>query len=158
RPLRMVQDTNGDQRIDVWCYYLDGVEVYREMDTNFTGKRNQFRWLNAGGMKWGVDLDQDGKIDNWKMISAEEVSQEILQSIITKDYRRFQTLFITGEEVTALGLPQQEVSRIQEAIKNAPARFQELTAKLTSLNDKTRWLHLETSSPQCILAEHLGSK
>ncbi len=68
-------------------------------------------------MKWGVDLNKDGKIDTWKMISAEELSQEVLQALITHDYPRFQALFITSDEVMALGLPQQEVrahSRIDQ--------------------------------------------
>jgi hypothetical protein len=158
RPLRRILDTNGDRRPDVWCFYLDGVEVYREMDTTFEGRANQFRWLNSGGMKWGVDSNKDGKIDTWKMISAEEVSQEVLQAIITRDYPRFQALFITSDEVTALGLPPQEVTRIQESIKNAAAKFQEVVTKLPNLNDKTHWLHLETAAPQCSLAEQVGSK
>ena len=158
RALRRILDTNGDGRVDVWSYYLDGVEVYREMDTAFEGKATQFRWLNAGGSKWGVDLNKDGKIDTWKMISAEEASQEVLQALITRDYPRFQALFITGQDVTDLGLPQQEIARIQESIKNAPAKFQDAVAKLPNLSDKTRWLHLETPAPMCVLAEQGGTK
>ncbi len=30
--------------------------------------------------------------------------------------------------------------------------------KLPNLNEKTRWLHLETAAPQCTLAEQVGSK
>src|SRR5262245_39508874 len=33
-PLRRFYGSNSDQKIDVWSYYKDGVEVYREMDTN----------------------------------------------------------------------------------------------------------------------------
>ena len=59
QPLRRFFDTNGDDKVDVWSYYKDGVEVYREFDTTFKGAPNNFRWLNAGGMKWGVgSLDQ----------------------------------------------------------------------------------------------------
>ena len=39
--------------IDVWSYYKDGVEVYREIDTNGDGKPDQYRWLNAGGIEVG---------------------------------------------------------------------------------------------------------
>ncbi len=158
RPVRRILDTNGDRRADVWCYYFEGVEVYREMDPGFEGKPTQYRWLNAGGMKWGIDVNKDGKIDTWRMISAEEVSQEVLQAIITRDFARFRALFVSDEELSALGLPAQEVARIQESIKGSEAKFKDLTTKLAHLNDKTHWLHLETSAPQCILAEHLGSK
>ena len=158
RPLRRILDTNGDGRVDMWSYYLDGFEVYRETDSTFEGKANQFRWLNAGGSKLGVDLNKDGKIDTWTMISAEEASQEVLQALITRDYPRFQALFITGKDVADLGMPEQEVTRIKESIKNAAAKFQDAVTKLPNLNDKTRWLHLETPSVQCVLAEQGGTK
>jgi RNA polymerase sigma factor (sigma-70 family) len=45
--LRRFLDTNGDNRVDVWSYYKDGVEVYREIDTTFTGKPDSFLWFNA---------------------------------------------------------------------------------------------------------------
>ena len=48
--LRRFFDTDGDRQIDVWSYYQDGVEVYREVDTNRNQKPDQFRWLNAGGI------------------------------------------------------------------------------------------------------------
>jgi len=41
RLLRRFFDSNADNRIDVWSYYKDGVEVYRETDTNFSGKPDQ---------------------------------------------------------------------------------------------------------------------
>src|SRR5437764_14822839 len=37
-PLRKFMDSNGDNKIDVWSYYKDGVEVYREVDTNYNGR------------------------------------------------------------------------------------------------------------------------
>src|SRR5207248_8612654 len=47
--LRRFYDSNGDGHVDVWSYYKDGVEVYREVDTTGGRKPDQFRWLNAGG-------------------------------------------------------------------------------------------------------------
>src|SRR3954469_17251596 len=49
KPLRRFFDSNGDGKVDVWSYYKEGVEVYREFDTTFkVGRPNNFRWLNAG--------------------------------------------------------------------------------------------------------------
>ncbi|HLN27642.1 MAG TPA: thioredoxin-like domain-containing protein [Gemmataceae bacterium] len=158
RPLRKFFDTNGDRKIDVWSYYLDGVEVYREFSSQYDPKPDQFRWLNSGGMKWGVDLNKDGKIDGWKMISAEEVSQEILLAVINRDFNRIQALFITETEIKALDLPAAEAARLLELQKQAYAKFQNTVGKLTNINDKTRWLHLETTAPQCVPAETLGNK
>src|ERR1700722_16226608 len=55
KTLRLFYDSNDDNKVDVWSYYKDGVEVYREIDTNFTGRADQYRWLNAAGTKWGID-------------------------------------------------------------------------------------------------------
>src|SRR5690349_23087515 len=63
--LRRFVDTNGDNRPDVWSYYKDGVEVYSEIDTTFDRQPpvpNQYRWFNAGGSKWGIDANKDGRI------------------------------------------------------------------------------------------------
>jgi hypothetical protein len=148
--LRKFFDSNDDNRIDVWSYYKDGVEVYSEVDTTFTGKPDQYRWLNGGGMKWGVDNDKDGRIDSWKQISPEEVSQELLQALANKDVGRFQALLIGEADVKALRLSAEQTSRITEQLKAAAERFQDTATKLTKLTPKTTWLHLETAAPQCI--------
>jgi thiol-disulfide isomerase/thioredoxin len=155
--LRRFYDTNDDNRIDVWSYYKDGVEVYRETDTNFNGKADQYRWLNTGGSKWGVDENEDGKIDSWKMISAEEVSQEVIQAIVKQDFARLQVLMITEADLKAINLPEDHAARVREARKGASAKFAKTIAALTNLNaDKTHWLHLETAAPQVIPAEQTG--
>src|SRR5262249_58200543 len=107
--------------VDTWSYYKDGVEVYREIDTNMNGKPDQFRWFNAGGMKWGVDSNEDGRIDAWKAISAEEVSQELLQACVAHDFARFQALLITDAEVKQLELPADQAGRLRDLRAKAQA-------------------------------------
>jgi hypothetical protein len=153
QPLRLFFDTNGDGKIDTLAYYKDGVEVYREIDSKFSGKTDQYRWLNAGGMKWGVDPTGDGRIKSWKAISQEEVSQELLQALIKKDAARFQALLITEDEIAGLRLPAEPTAKMREGVKNAPAKFQETSGKLTKLTPSSTWLHLETAAPQCLPAE-----
>jgi hypothetical protein len=154
--LRKFIDSNDDNHIDVWTYCKDGVEVYSEIDTEFTGKPNQFRWLNAGGMKWGIDENKDGKIDTWKQISPEELSQELLAALAKNDVARFQALLISEAELKAL--PADMANRIREQIKGAADRFQETITKLgPNLGPKTAWLHLETAAPQCLTAEQTGA-
>jgi hypothetical protein len=158
QPLRVFFDTNGDRKIDVWSYYKDGIEVYREIDTTHSGNPDQYRWLNSGGMKWGIDEARDGHIKTWKAISAEEVSQEILQALIAKDYARFEALLITDAEIKALELSADQANRLRELRKNAQAKFQETANKLTTLGPKANWVHLETQAPQCIPADQGGSR
>jgi peroxiredoxin len=158
RILRRFLDTNRDGHVDVYSYYLDGVEVYRETDTNYDFRVDQYRWLNSAGMKWGVSSTQNGTIDQWKMISAEEASQEILQALIANDFSRLQALWITDAEIKALGLSPAETARLQTLHQQAPAKFQDLHAKLTNLTDQTHWVHLEAPLPQCVPAEQTGGK
>jgi hypothetical protein len=158
RPLRRLVDTVGDNKPHIWSYYLDGVEVYREIDSGGSGEPDQYRWLNAGGMKWGVDVNKDHKIDTWRMISIEEVSQEILQSVVTRDFNRLRALFISEAEVKGLGLPAADTAKIQNLQKQAFTKFQNTVNKLTNINDKTRWVHLDTSGPECLPADAFGGK
>jgi hypothetical protein len=158
RPLRRLVDTKGDNKPHIWSYYKDGVEVYREIDSRMEGEAEQYRWLNTGGMKWGVDINHDHKIDTWKMISAEEVSQELMQAVIVRDFARVQALFITDAEITALNLAPAEAARIRELQKQAYAKFQDTVAKAANFSDKTRWVHLETGAPQCLPADVFGTK
>jgi hypothetical protein len=41
--LRRFVDTNGDNVVDQWSYFKDGVEIYRDIDSKFSGKADQFR-------------------------------------------------------------------------------------------------------------------
>jgi thiol-disulfide isomerase/thioredoxin len=157
KPLRRYFDSNGDNRIDVWSYYKDGEEVYREIDTTFTGRPDQYRWLNAGGTRWGVDEAKDGHIKSWKVISPEEVSQEVLQALVSRDFPRLQALMVSEADLKALELPAEEANRLREAGKGAAARFQETAAKLTNQSGKANWLHLETGIPQCLPADQTGA-
>jgi hypothetical protein len=160
KPLRLFYNSNPSpthNSPDMWAYYKDGVEVYREFEAEtktYTGRPDQYRWLNAGGMKWGVDEAKEGHIKHWKMISPEEVSQEALQALAAKDYARLQALMITDAEMTQLGLAPDEVAHIHELQKAAQAKFQKTVADLPKLSQgKPTWVHLETSAPECVPPE-----
>ena len=85
--LRRFLDTNGDNLVDQWRYYLHGLEVYRDVDANFNNKVDNSRWLNTGGSRWGLDTNEDGRIDEWKVISAQEASREAFEAMKTGDER-----------------------------------------------------------------------
>ena len=156
RPLRRFFDSRYDgvtkgTGIDVWSYYQDGVETYREQYVNTAAEPDQmhYRWLNQAGSKWGVDLNKDGKIDTWKVISPEEVSQEITQAVVKNDFARLQALLITEDELKAPDLPADLAKRGRAGRAAAADRFKETVAKV-ALTDKSHWLHLETEAPHLI--------
>ena len=120
-------DKDGHTKVDTWSYYKDGVEVYREFDTSGRGIPNNFRWLNTGGMKWGVgSLDpRTGKwtINSWRMISAEEVGFEAFQAVAKNDPARLQALFITEAEMQIVKLPVAKIQAVAAMQRQAPQKL-----------------------------------
>src|SRR5262249_54650284 len=134
RALRRFFDSQYDgvrkSGIDVWSYYQDGIETYREQYVNTDAEPDQmhYRWLNQAGSKWGVDLNKDGKIDTWKVISPEELSQEIVQALPKNDFARIQALMPTDAELK--DLPADVARRARDGRAAAATKFKETQAKL----------------------------
>src|SRR5438067_4789396 len=156
-PVRRFVDSDGDNKIDTWSFFKDGVEVYREVDSDRDGKPDQYRWLNGGGSKWGVDPNEDGRIDAWRVISPEEVSQEVLLAVSTRDFARLQALLLTEAEIKALDLTPAEARRYRASLAEARARFDELVAKLKGV-EKATWVHAEMGLPQWRPADEAGPR
>jgi thiol-disulfide isomerase/thioredoxin len=154
KPLRRYFDTNGDKKIDVWSYYQNGLEVYREIDTAGVGAPNQYRWLNQGGSKWGVDFNRDGTIDSWKTISAAEACQELFAALAGNNLDRFKALLITEAEIRSLGLPAAEANNIRDRLNKATAKFQAVAAKMPA---RAQWGGLEDTAPHCVPSDTLGA-
>jgi thiol-disulfide isomerase/thioredoxin len=155
-PLRRIFDSDGDRRPDVWSYYKDGLEVYREVDSKKTGRPDHFRWFNAGGMKWGVDEDGDGKIDHWNLISAEEVAREVYQAAVDNDFHRLQALFITERELQALPLPAAQADKIRTQLRDSGKKFKAALEKMPNI-EKSVLVRVESATPQCVPAETAGA-
>lgn len=47
RVLRRFLDNNKDGKLDQWSYFENGIEVYRDLDTDFDRKTDQYRWLGS---------------------------------------------------------------------------------------------------------------
>ena len=123
--LRKFVDTNGDNVVDQWSYYKDGVEVYRDIDSDFNGKADQYRWFNTGGTRWGVTRTKTGNDRaSWKVISAEEVTAEVVAALAKQDVQRFTRLLLTPDELQSLGLGQGEDRRPGGEDRQGRGRFQ----------------------------------
>lgn len=150
RILRRFLDTNGDNDIDLWCYYKDGFEVYRDIDSNFDRKADQYRWFGSQGTRWGVDADQDGKIDRWKRISAEEVSAEVAAAIGTGDTARFDRLMITTQELEKIGFGGDRKQAISDNLIKSKKTFASMLKGNSSKLDNAEWVHFGGLRPGII--------
>lgn len=155
--LRRLIDTNKDNYPDIFSYYKDGMEVYREVDTKAAGKPDRFIWLNTAGSRIGVSKAANGQLDAWLSLSLEELSQEVMKSVANKDYQRFSTLLVNDDDLRTIGVSTTEVERIKNGLKNVPSNFQQVAGKL-NLNASSKWLHVETGIPSRMLMDSTGWK
>ena len=155
--LRRFLDTNGDNQVDQWCYFKDGIEVYRDIDVNFNKKADQYRWLGTAGTRWALDEDEDGKIDSWKTISAEEVTAEIVAALREKDVARFRRLLLTEDDLQTLGLGEQQAKDLKAKMAAAASSFAEVAARQRLVTAKSAWIHFGASRPGVVPAGNQGS-
>lgn len=145
--LRRFLDSNGDGKVDQWCYFKHGIEVYRDIDANFNNKADQYRWLGTSGIRWGLDTDEDSRIDSWKQISAEEVTAEVVAALAEQDSRRFARLMLTEKELVALGLGETRTEQLRTKVQDAATQFADLMKKQRVVTAKSAWIHFGASQP-----------
>ncbi|MDR0327936.1 MAG: TlpA family protein disulfide reductase [Planctomycetaceae bacterium] len=157
--LRHFADTDGDsaRQVDQWSYYQNGVEVYREIDTTGDGKQDQFRWLNSAGTRWGVDQTGDGVINQWKEISAEEVSREIVFALATQDVQRFANVTLKEDELKNLALGASLNSTVAKKVAALKTGFAQAAAAV-GLSKEVEWHQLSAVMPGVVPQGEQGNK
>ena len=145
--LRRFVDTNGDKKIDLWAYYNFGVEAYRDIDGDFNGKADQYRWLGNTGTRWGLDQNEDGRIDAWKRISAEEASAEVVAALRDSDSKRFAALLATPSELKSLGLGEAKTAELEMKAKLAARDFAGLAKSQKSIGPQAEWIQFAAPAP-----------
>lgn len=155
--LRRFLDSNGDNKVDQWCYFRHGVEVYRDIDADFNGLADQYRWLGLAGTRWGLDPNEDGKIDSWKQISPEEVTAELVLAVRDRDTKRFEALLLTEKELARLGLGAEKEKEVAEKIARASKGFAAFATKQKLVNSKSQWLNFGGNHPGLVPAGTNGS-
>jgi peroxiredoxin len=155
--LRRFVDSNGDNVVDQWRYYRNGVEVYRDIDTDFNSKVDQMRWLNSSGSRWALDKNEDGRIDGWKSLSPEEASREVIKAIVAKDERILATLLVNSDDLTRMGLKGQVAETIQKNLSNISEQVGKL-AESKLLQPKAQWLQFQGTFPSVIPGEQIGAR
>jgi thiol-disulfide isomerase/thioredoxin len=155
--LRKFLDTNGDNVVDQWSYYKDGVEVYRDIDSDFNGKADQYRWFHTGGTRRGLDKNEDGKIDAWKAISAEELSAEVVAALAEHNANRFALVTLTPEELKSLGLGKETAERLAGRISGLVSEFKALAGRQKVITPDTQWVQFSGGKPGIVPAGTDGS-
>ena len=155
--LRRFIDTNADNKIDQWCYYQAGSEVYRDVDADYDERADHFRWMRLEGIRWGLDGTNDGVIDSWKMISAEEVTAEVVAALRDANARdkriaqeaqqRFERLLLTKSELNSLGLGKEDSQRLARQISDAQRQFSKQARSQKTITDETKWMHFAAGKP-----------
>tara|TARA_R110002095_G_scaffold127317_3_gene110345 strand:+ start:97 stop:2010 length:1914 start_codon:yes stop_codon:yes gene_type:complete len=151
--LRRFVDTNGDNVVDQWRYFNRGLEVYRDIDANFNNKVDGSRWMNLAGTRWGIDRDEDGEIDEWKMISAEEVTRVAIAALANNNTNAFKTLMITDEEISNSGIKNPFADKIRESVKGAPKEIPVMLSKTKMITPDTVWVRFDGAMPSLIPAD-----
>ncbi len=148
--IRNFIDTDGDNRVDQWSYFKDGVEIYRDIDSNHNGKADQCRWLNTAGTRLGTDKNEDRVIDTWEVISPEEVSSELVAAIRDHDRPRFERLLVNAGELDALGLGPAKLEEAQKRAAAAAAGFEQFARSQKVINRQSTWVYFGGGRPGTI--------
>ncbi len=156
--LRRFADTNQDKKVDLWAYYRDGVEVYRDVDTDFNGKADQYRWLGTAGTRWGVDENEDGKIDRWRQISAEEVTAELVAALAEGSSERFGRLMLTRQEIEALRFGREEADKLTARLQRAGEEFADFAKRQKVVGKNAKWVQFAATPPGILPAGTKGLK
>jgi len=149
RMLRRFVDTDNDRKIDTWAYYNQGIEVYRDIDTDADSKPDQFQWMGPSGTRLGLALKQDRIIDKWSRISAQEATQQAVEALKSKNQTAMQSLLLTQEELKGLDLEPEISNRVEARLKLTLENLGE-QLKATNLPDTVEWLHFGASYPGSI--------
>jgi thiol-disulfide isomerase/thioredoxin len=157
RLLRRFVDTNGDKKLDLWSYYQNGIEVYRDVDANFNEKADQYRWLGTSGSRWGQDPDEDGTINSWHMISPEEVTAEVVAALRDQDIARFKRVLLSTTELKSLGMGQRREDEIADRIDVAARDFGRFSRGRGLVKPTARWIHFGATRPGLLPAGTAGS-
>ena len=143
--IRRFVDSDGNGGVDQFRYYKHGLEVFRDVDANQNRKAEECFWFNTAGTRWGLDPNEDGRIDEWKRISAEEASREAINAMIAGDAQALATVLITPAEARTLGLSKEVAEAMLEATKDPAGQITKVLSGSKVLTKGTRWDRFDTS-------------
>lgn len=151
--LRRFSDIDGDLAPDLYRYYFMGLEVFRDIDTDKDGKPNEMRWMNWGGTRWGIDRNEDGRIDEWKQISAHEAARVAVEAMIAGDAALLGTVMLAPADVAALKLDTGLAETLRKSVGRPESQMQEALRGARAINSRTEWVRFDPPVLSLIPAE-----
>ena len=158
--LRRILDADGDNTIELFIYYNQGMEVYREWDADGAEKNakgtpvvnsDNFRWVNFGGTKWGVDTDGDRKIDRWKRISAAEAAAVAAEAVLEGDAAKLATVLATDDDLEQLGVADAIRNDVAEQLADPARQLAKMRDESAMLQARPTFQSVNTGQPGLIL-------
>lgn len=141
--LRKFLDTDKDGTVDTRKFYNLGLEVYRDVDTNKNNKIDQCRWVNTGGTRWGVDRNEDGTIDQWLVISADEAAREAVSGVASNNPARIAAVMMSPEDMKTVGLSPTVAAKIKESTSNIANRVRSILSTDKTINRTSTWMRFD---------------
>ena len=100
----------------------------------------------------GIDANEDGRVDSWKAISPEEVSEELIAALSARDADRFRRLLLTEEELRSLQLGEPQSKELAKKVADATAGIEELAHSQEFVDAKARWVNFGGTRPGVVPA------
>jgi hypothetical protein len=138
-----------------WTFFRNGNEVYREIDSNADRRVDQYRWMGEAGTRWGVDNDQNGQLDSWKVISAEEVAFEAVEAFRTNDRARFARLCLANEDLANLQLGRKLQTQVAESVTGT-LKGVATVMKSTRMKESSKFVDFSGARPSVVPAGKFG--
>ncbi len=148
--LRRFLDTDANNSIDQWCYFKNGIEVYRDIDSDGNGKADQYRWYGTAGIRWGIDRNEDNQIDSWQQISAEEVTEEIVAAVRNQDQARFERVLLNAEELKSLDLAEVMSTKLSRSVADGTKDFPDILKKQKVITSESKWVSFGGGKPGAV--------
>ena len=148
--LRRFTDTNGDNKADLFRYYRMGLEVYRDIDSNKNEKPDQHRWLNWGGTRWGIDQNEDGRIDEWRMLSAQEAAQVAVEAMIAGDVASLSSVLINAEDVRQIQAGADLAKQLLQSVADPATQMTKVMRGSKTLTSTSKWVRFDPPVPSLI--------
>lgn len=151
--LRKFTDTDGDSKADQFRYFRMGLEVYRDIDSNKNEKPDQHRWMNWGGTRWGVDRNEDGKIDQWRFLSAQEAARIAVEAMIANDAAALETVLINAEDIRQIKPAAALATELLKSVSDHGNKLRRILSSSRTLTNRTKWVRFDPPVPGLIPSE-----